>query len=50
MSVNATTGGLKSAQRVVAALDTERKSLELFKERYPRPNDAPPKYRQEVPG
>lgn len=50
MSANATTGGLKSAQRVVAALDTERKSLELFKERYPRPNDAPPKYRQEVPG
>ena len=50
MTANATTSGLKAAQRVVSALDTERRSLELFEERYPRPQDAPTRYQQEVPG
>lgn len=50
MSATATVSGLKAARRLVECLDIERKSLEVFTERYPNPNSAPMKYQREVPG
>lgn len=50
MSATATTSGLKIAQRVVAALDDERRNLEQAQELYANRSDVPPDVRAQLPG
>lgn len=41
MSATTTSSGLKAAQKIIAALETERASLAVFHERYPAGKEAP---------
>jgi len=50
MSATTTVNGLKVAQRMVECLSVERKSLDVFNDRYPNPRTAPKEYLREVPG
>lgn len=50
MSATTTSSGLKAAQKIIAALETERASLAVFHERYPAGKEAPREYVREVPG